>query len=86
VFFREAARVLRLGGRVLMVEPAITWGSTSFYRLFHHEPVRTSADGPAAVRQRARAAQPRMYHHDMRHVADARDRCDVTNEIEAGLS
>src|SRR5262249_32655386 len=24
--------------------PAITWGSTAFYRLFHHEPVRTSAD------------------------------------------
>jgi SAM-dependent methyltransferase len=44
VFFREAARVLRPGGRALMVEPAITWGSTAFYRLFHHEPVRTSAD------------------------------------------
>jgi SAM-dependent methyltransferase len=44
VFFREAERVLRPGGRVLMVEPAITWGSTLFYRLFHHEPVRTSAD------------------------------------------
>jgi SAM-dependent methyltransferase len=43
-FFREAARVLRPGGRVVMVEPAITWGSTMFYRLFHHEPVRTSAD------------------------------------------
>jgi SAM-dependent methyltransferase len=44
VFFREAARVLRPGGRVLMVEPAMTWGSSLFYRLFHHEPVRTSAD------------------------------------------
>jgi SAM-dependent methyltransferase len=42
VFFREATRVLRPGGRVLMVEPAITWGSSLFYRLFHHEPVRTS--------------------------------------------
>lgn len=47
VFFREAARVLRPGGRVLMVEPAITLGSTLFYRLFHHEPVRTSADALA---------------------------------------
>jgi SAM-dependent methyltransferase len=43
-FFREAQRVLQPGGRVIMVEPAITWGSTLFYRLFHHEPVRMSAD------------------------------------------
>jgi SAM-dependent methyltransferase len=42
-FFRDAARVLRKGGRIVMVEPAITWGSTLFYRLLHHEPVRTSA-------------------------------------------
>jgi SAM-dependent methyltransferase len=42
MFFREAARVLEKGGRVLMIEPAITWGSTLFYRLLHHEPVRTS--------------------------------------------
>src|ERR1043166_5724629 len=47
VFFREAARVLRPGGRVLMVEPAITFGSTLFYRLFHHEPVRTPAEALA---------------------------------------
>jgi len=44
LFFREAARVLRPGGRIVMVEPAITWGSTIFYRLLHHEPVRTRAD------------------------------------------
>ncbi len=43
-FFREAARVLRPGGRIIMVEPAITWGSTLFYRLLHHEPVRMSVD------------------------------------------
>jgi SAM-dependent methyltransferase len=44
-FFREADRVLRPGGRIIMVEPAITWGSALFYRLLHHEPVRTSAEG-----------------------------------------
>src|SRR5262249_28009934 len=44
VFFRGAGRGRRPGGGVLMVEPAITWGSTAFYRLFHHEPVRISAD------------------------------------------
>ena len=43
-FFREAARVLRVGGRVVMVEPAITWGSTLFYRILHQEPVCMSVD------------------------------------------
>jgi SAM-dependent methyltransferase len=44
IFFKEAERALRLGGRIVMVEPAITWGSTLFYRLLHHEPVVISAD------------------------------------------
>jgi SAM-dependent methyltransferase len=44
VFFNEAERVLRPGGRIVMVEPAITCGSSLFYRLLHHEPVVTSAD------------------------------------------
>ncbi len=43
-FFRESDRVLRPGGRIVMVEPAITWGSTLFYRFLHREPVRISAD------------------------------------------
>jgi SAM-dependent methyltransferase len=43
-FFREAARVLRPGGRIVMIEPAITPGSSVFYRFLHHEPVRMRAD------------------------------------------
>ena len=44
LFLREAERVLRPGGRLVMVEPAITWGSTLFYRLIHQEPVRMGVD------------------------------------------
>ena len=44
IFFRDAERVLRQNGRLIMVEPAITWGSTLFYRLLHQVSVRTSAD------------------------------------------
>jgi len=43
-FFREAERIMRPGGRLIMVEPAITWGSTFFYRFMHQEPVDMSAD------------------------------------------
>jgi SAM-dependent methyltransferase len=41
---KEAARVLRPGGRLVMCEPAITLVSGIFYRLFHEEPVDMSAD------------------------------------------
>jgi SAM-dependent methyltransferase len=44
LFLREAERVLRSGGRLVMAEPAITWGSSLFYRLLHHEPVRMTED------------------------------------------
>ena len=43
-FFAEAARVLKSGGRLVMLEPAITLGSWSFYRWLHPEPVDLSAD------------------------------------------
>ena len=43
-FLRTASRVLKRGGRLIMVEPAITWGSALFYRFLHQEPVRMSAD------------------------------------------
>jgi len=43
-FLNEAMRTLEPGGQIVMIEPAITLGSSLFYRLIHHEPVRTSAD------------------------------------------
>jgi SAM-dependent methyltransferase len=43
-FFTEAARVLSPGGRIVMVEPAITMASWPFYRLVHPEPVNMAED------------------------------------------
>ncbi len=47
-FFEEASRVLRPGGRIVMLEPGITPVSSIFYRAFHREPVVMSADPFAA--------------------------------------
>jgi SAM-dependent methyltransferase len=43
-FLAEAERVLQGGGRIILVEPAITPISWIFYRLFHPEPVVLRAD------------------------------------------
>lgn len=43
-FFAEAQRILKPGGRIVMVEPAITPGSSAFYRFIHHEPVLMAQD------------------------------------------
>jgi SAM-dependent methyltransferase len=44
LFFEEALRVLRPGGRCVMIEPAVTAGSVLFYRLLHPEPVMMNID------------------------------------------
>lgn len=43
-FFEEACDVLVPHGRVVMVEPAITFASWPFYRWLHEEPVRLGED------------------------------------------
>jgi SAM-dependent methyltransferase len=43
-FFAEAERVLQPGGRIILLEPAITPVSWIFYRFFHPEPVVLNAD------------------------------------------
>lgn len=44
MFFAEAERILRPGGRVVMVEPSVTLGSRLFYTYLHPEPVVLSED------------------------------------------
>ncbi len=44
MFFDSAARVLRPGGRIVLVEPAITPLSWPVYRFLHPEPVRLGDD------------------------------------------
>jgi SAM-dependent methyltransferase len=48
-FLKEASRVLRTGGRLAMIEPAMTALARRFYDHFHEEPVDMQADAFAAV-------------------------------------
>jgi SAM-dependent methyltransferase len=48
-FLQEAARVLKPGGRLAMIEPAMTTLARRFYDRFHEEPVDMKADPFAPV-------------------------------------
>lgn len=43
-FFREALRCLKLGGKIVMIEPANTAWSRFIYRNFHHEPFEVKGE------------------------------------------
>ena len=57
-FFGEARRVLRDGGRIVMVEPAMTPVSYPIYRFVHEEPAVMSVDPLATPRRGAERKDP----------------------------
>lgn len=44
LFFKEAERCLKSGGKVMMVEPATTLWSKFIFKNFHHEPFEPKSD------------------------------------------
>jgi SAM-dependent methyltransferase len=48
-FLKEASRILERGGRLVMIEPAMTTLARRFYDRFHEEPVDMNADPFATV-------------------------------------
>lgn len=48
-FLKEASRILEPGGRLAMIEPAMTTVARRFYSYFHEEPVNMKADPFADV-------------------------------------
>jgi len=57
-FLKEARRVLVMAGRVILLEPYISWCSRPIYGLFHHEPIASSDP----IFMTDRLPNPRMYY------------------------
>lgn len=44
LFFDEALRTLRIGGRIIIIDPYLSWASWPVYRWLHPEPVNCTED------------------------------------------
>lgn len=73
LFFHEAARILRPGGRLVMLEPGITPISKLFYDNFHPEPVILS-DDPYAEGGLTSGRDPYLSNQAIPELMFVRDR------------
>jgi SAM-dependent methyltransferase len=79
IFFREVERVLVSGGKLIIIEPAITPVSYIFFRLFHPEPVNLQQNpliekqsDPARKPFDANQAIPTLLFHQYRKKFEER--------------
>jgi SAM-dependent methyltransferase len=80
MFLAEAMRVLRPGGRLVMIEPAITPISGLFYRLMHPEPVRM-ADDPLATGDLSPGRDPYDSNQAIPTLLLGRDRARLATQF-----
>ena len=71
-FLREAARVLRPGGRIFLIEPYITPGSYLGYKLLHHEDINFK-EYHAGADNAARKADPWQGNSALANLVFKRD-------------
>lgn len=57
LFFDEALRTLRVGGRIIIMDPYLSWASWPIYRWLHPEPVDCMED-PLAFKARQTGRRP----------------------------
>ena len=71
-FLREAARVLRRGGRIFLIEPCITPGSYFGYKLLHHEDINFKEYHPG-VDKTGKKADPWQGNSALANLVFKRD-------------
>lgn len=79
-FLKSAAAALAPGGRLVLAEPAGTWGGRIFYKLFHHEPCEPAEVHPPF--QFAASADGAFANMGIAHALFGRERAAVMTDLE----